>query len=521
MTRATVMLVGLLALAAAPRLVDIHRPGLTYDELYDLEDSQRFCAQGRGLEPISDGYLNGQAPFFLACPAYALLGADERTARGLSAAAGLLTVLATYLLARRLMPAPWALLAAAWLGLSPLFLAASRLAFSHGHVFAVPWLLLALRAVLIGRPRLGTWGAGASCGLLAGFAAGNDLLAAPWAATLLLLALLRLGWRAGWGALARFLAGFGLAWAAGLALASPMYAAHPLRAVRDVASRLSWWDGQTDHLWLGANVAALPHYYYPFVLLVRLTPPVLVLVGLGLLRRWSPALRVCLPCLWPILLVTFKGWKSPFYLTPLLPLLFVIAAASLRGLVRALPRARRRWAVGATAAGVLAFQLAAVVDSHPDHLMGGIRYGAKLYGEFAGPAVSHGQWVPEALQRVRDDASGRDVVVLVPLGYVPRQVALYSARLGLSQVHTPDRLRRGLNPRDVDYVVVSHEVLAHAEGRRLNGALLALVADGGAFRQLSAVRTSGFPTATIWKRIDATSRSAQVLPRREASVTVQ
>ncbi len=521
MSRAAALVAGLLVLAAVPRLVDIHRPGLTYDELYDLEDSQRFCAQRRVLEPISDGYLNGQAPFFLACPAYALLGTGERTARGLSAAAGLLAVLATYLLARRLMPGPWALLAAAWLGLSPFFLAASRLAFSHGHVFAVPWLLLALRGALAGRPRLGSWATAAGCGLLAGFAAGNDLLATPWAATLLLLALRRLGWRAGRGALARFFVGFGLAWVAGLSLASPMYAAHPLRAVRDVASRLSWWDGQTDHLWLGASVAALPHYYYPFVLLVRLTPPVLLLVGLGLLRRWSPALRVCLPCLWPIVLVTFKGWKSPFYLTPLLPLLFVVAAASLRELVRSLPPARRSWAAGAAGAGVLAFQLAAVADSHPDHLMGGIRYGARLYGEFAGPAVSHGQWVSEVLQRVRDDASAPDVAVLVPLGYAPRQVALYSARLGLTQVHTPDRLKRGLNPRDVDYVVVSHEVLAHAEGRRLNGALLALVADAGAFRQLSAVRTAGFPTATIWKRIDATSRSAQVLPRREASVAVQ
>ena len=69
------------------------------------------------------------------------------------------------------------LLAAGWLGLSPFFLAASRLAFSHGHVFAGPWLLLALRATLASRPRLGAWRASVGSGLLAGFAAGNDLLA--------------------------------------------------------------------------------------------------------------------------------------------------------------------------------------------------------------------------------------------------------------------------------------------------------------------------------------------------------
>jgi hypothetical protein len=109
--------------------------------------------------------------------------------------------------------------------------------------------------------------------------------------------------------------------------------------------------------------------------------------------------------------------------------------------------------------------------------------------------------VREALERVRHDAGRGDAVVLVPLGYAPRQVALYSARLGLAEVHTPDRLKRGLNPRDVEYVVVSHEVLAHAEGRRLNGALLAFAADGKAFRLLSTVRSGGFPTATIWKRV--------------------
>lgn len=498
MTRVHAVLAGLLLLATVPRLIDLARPGLTYDELYDFEDSLSFCERGRVLEPISDGYLNGQAPFFLACPAYAAFGAHEGTARGLAAAAGLLTILATYLLARRLVPAPWALLAAGWLGLSPFFLAASRLAFSHGHVFALPWLLLALREVLASRPRLGAWRAGGASGLLAGFAAGNDLLAVPWAATLLLVALRRLGGGAG---RLRFALLFSLGWVTGLSVGSPMYVAHPLRAVSDVVARLAWWDSQAEHLWLGAQVATIPPYYYPLVLVVKLSPPVLLLIALGILRRWSPALRVCLACLWPVLLLSFKGWKSPFYLTPFLPLLYIVAAAALRQIVRALPRGRRARAAVTAGAAVLAVQLVSVVASHPDHLMGGIRYGARLYGEFAGPAVSHGQWVREALERVRHDAGRGEAVVLVPLGYAPRQVALYSARLGLAEVHTPDRLKRGLNPRDVEYVVVSHEVLAHAEGRRLNGALLALAADGKAFRLLSTVRSGGFPTATIWKRV--------------------
>lgn len=498
MTRAWAV-VGLLAIVSIPHLVDLDRPGLTYDEYYDLEDSRRFCTRGNVFAPASDGYLNGQAPFIVACAAYGAFGADEVTARGLAAGAGLLAVLATFLLAERFLRTPWALLAAAWLGFSPFFLSASRLAFSHGHVFAVAWLLLALRETLASRLRLDTARTACVGGLLAGFAAGNDLLAAPWALTLAALALRRSGGRAATARRARFLTLFGATWMVGLVVASPMYAAHPLRAAYDVADRLAWWDSQQGHLWLGAEVASLPAYYYALVLLVKVSPPVLLLFVLALRRRPSLAARVCLPCLWPVLLLTLKGWKSPFYLTPFLPLLYIVAAASLQQLVRALARPRRGW-VAAAAALTVAVQLALAADSHPDHLMTGIRYGPQLYGDFAGPAVSHGQWVLEALERVRRDAGRGDAVVVVPLGYAPRQVAFYSARLGLRRVHTADRLRHGVNPRSVEYVVVSHDVLTHAEGRRFNRALLSIVADATQFRPLATVRSSGFPMARIWKR---------------------
>jgi hypothetical protein len=132
--------------------------------------------------------------------------------------------------------------------------------------------------------------------------------------------------------------------------------------------------------------------------------------------------------------------------------------------------------------------------------MTGIRYGARLYGDFAGPAVSHGQWVREALECVRDDAGRGDVVVVVPLGYAHRQVALYAGRLGLVSVHTADRLRHGVNPRSVEYAVVSNDVLAHEEGRQLNLGLLRLIEDGTQFQHLATVRSAGFPMARIWKR---------------------
>ena len=79
------------------------------------------------------------------------------------------------------------------------------------------------------------------------------------------------------------------------------------------------------------------------------------------------------------------------------------------------------------------------------------------------------------------------------LGYAPRQVELYAARLGLTEVHPASRLRHGVNPRRVEYVVISQDVLSHAEGRQLNQALLRLVEDASQFQALGTVRSAGFP----------------------------
>ncbi len=494
--RRAALLVGLLALAAIPRLLHLDQPGLTYDEFYDIEDSRRFCELGRPLQPISDGFLNGQAPFFLACLLEPLATQPESVPRALSVLAGLLSVALTYGLARRLLPSSWALLAAAMLAFSPWFVAASRLAFSHGHVFAVPWLLLSLRATLSARHRLARPTLALLVGATAGFAVGNDLLAAPWTLTVLLLALRRLS-RTQW---ARWTACFVGAWLLGLTLASPMYVVQPLRAIQDVLARIAWWDGQTGHLWLGVEQQHLPLYYYPLVLVVRLSPPVVLLLVVAAFVRRSLALRVAWPCLWPVLLLTFKGWKSPFYLTPFLPLIFIMSAAALHRLARAGAAWRPRTVARLGTATVIAAQLALLLDSHPDHLMTGIRYGERTYGDFAGPAVSHGQWVRAALEHVRRDARRDDSVVLVPLGYAPRQIDHYASRLGLLEVHSADRLRHGVHPRQVEYVVVSHDVLAHADGLRFNQALLRLLTTPGLFEPLATVRSAGFPMARVWRR---------------------
>lgn len=488
-----------LVVAAIPRTIALDEPGLTYDEYYDFEDSRRFCEEHKALVPISDGYLNGQAPFVLACIVYRLGGEHEIAARGVAVAAGLLTVWATYFLARRVLRTPFALLAAMLLGLSPFFVSASRLAFSHGHVFAVPWLVLALRVVLGRSSRLDTVAAACTAGLLAGFAAGNDLLAGPWILTLAGIGVSRLRRRPRARKL-RFVACFAAAWLGGLGLGSPMYIVSPIDAVVDIAQRISWWDSQLGHVWLGAEVQSIPAYYYVVVLVVKLSLPVLLLIVLALCTNWTVAVRMCVICLWPVVMLSFKGWKSPFYLMPFLPLLYVVASESIRRLALRRPIAKRTPTALTIVTVVVVIQVGTLLDSHPHHLMTGIRYGQQFYGEFAGPAVSHGQWAREALKCVHDDAWQSNPVVLVPLGYAPRQVELYAARLGLAQVHTPDRLRRGVNPRSVDYIITSHDMLANSEGVRLNGALLRLVADGTQFCALATVHAAGFPIARIWKR---------------------
>lgn len=501
--RAVLGLGALLGLAALPRLTDIGHPSLTYDEHYDYADSLRFCERGRATQPISDGYLNGQLPFFAACPLYRLLGADERAARALSAIAGLGAVSMTWLLARRFLGRRPAFAAALLMAVSPFAISSSRLAFSHGHGLHVPLVLVGLYAASRASARRARIRSGFS-GLALGAAAGTDLLALLWGPIFLLLLARRL-WRA--AARIRTHAAFAFVGGAvlGLAVASPMIVARPAEALSDIVKRLDQWDGVTGHLWLGRTEATIPWSYYLLVAAVKLGPltlPPILLALAHATRRGGARPRFLFYSLWPVVLLSIKPWKSPFYLAAFVPVLYLLAAHGLSRLLRRRPFAGRRWLRGVLLALVVLPEAGRALLFHPDYSMLGIDYSERLFGDFQGPAVSHGQWVGEAIVFVRRDWDGaREPNVLVFGGFASEQVMSYARRERLASVFDGSQIReRGIGHDEIDYLIVNQDCLRHPEEGRINRLLLRLAADRAAFRPAATFRSGPLPMVWVYRR---------------------
>lgn len=497
----------LLGVAAVPRFATLGHPSLTSDEYYDYQDSLRFCREGSLLEPISDGGLNGQLPFFLACPAYRTFGANEVVARAISAVVGVGVVAATFVVGRCLLGVRWSLVASLLVALSSYAVSSSRLAFSHGHVSQVPLVLLGLAAVLRATPashrrllRGSAW-----AGLSLGIACGCDLLASFWTATAVLLLLWRMRRLAAGRALPVLLL-FALAWALGLGCASPMYFAHPLAMAADVAARVTFWDSQRGFIWAGREVETVPVWYYPVVLAVKIAAPVLVASCAGLLLNLGRHARagVWVSCLWPLLPLSIKPWKSPFYIAAFLPLFYLLAADALRRAWRWPGLGRRPWAGAVVLSCVFGSEAALLVRMHPDHLMVGIHYGDRFFGEFSGPAVSHGQWTGEALEYIRDRCGPRQPVILIYEKWGPRQVEMYAERLGLRRLYRGyDLPRRGVD--ELTHLVVNQdsyrEWLWRGRAKGQNSLLNRLARESGRFRLVKTFSSGTFPMVWVYERV--------------------
>lgn len=495
------------------RFAGLGSPSFTSDETYDYRDSLRFCAQPDLRQPVSDGYLNGQLPFVAACGLYRLAGDGEHVARALSALAGVFSVAAAYLLGRRLFGERWGLLTGLLLAVSPFAVASSRLGFSHGHGFQVPFVLFAVLAALstrAGKRDSAPWRSGIA-GLLLGLALGSDLLAGFWAVSVLALLLVRLrtaGRKTLVGALLAFAGGFGL----GLFSASPMYAFEPRASLADIRERIRFWDASTEFLWLGREVTELPLYYYAVVMLVKIGPPVVVLAGLAVVQALGPArehagarrTRALLLAFWPLLYFSLKPFKSPFYVAALLPVAYLLAVDGLQRAMRWTALRTRPWWKALMVVLVLAAEALPGAYVHPDYLMSGIHYGDRVYGDFQGPAVSHGQWIGEALGLIRADTLGSDPVVVVPNGYVPAQAEHYARRYGLGRVHTAKILSGVQSHREevlasVQYAVINQDCLRHQRGRRVNRLLLR-VREDPSFSLVATFRSGHLPMVWVYRR---------------------
>lgn len=448
------------AIVSIPRLMDLDRPGMSCDETVDYTHSVRACQKYDISKPVSDGYLNGQLPFSISCLLYKVFGAGELVSRSLSAAFSIISIALLFMLARAMLGYWWALASAALYGLSALSVSSARLAFSHGHGLSTPFIIIALYFLwliysdMANSKRMGPCCAAA--GLSAGLAVGTDLLAGFW-----MLNIFAGLWYAGRGQSARirlnaaalFMAGS----VAGLFIASPMYFIHPLAAVLYVRGSLAFWDGLRGFLWLGHVVDRIPPTYYLVVSVVKCGPALCVLIVSALAAysaspRFGGSFRrfLALSC-WPVLYLSFKGWKSPYYLSIFLPVAIILAASLLSKLFGSRPMARKMALKVVLLTLVYIEQIRAIIYIHPDYLMSGIEYGKIFYGEFQGPAVSHGQWIGEALKYIRERSGNEDPKVLISADPNTPQIRYYAMKYGLH------RLAFDGDVRDADYVVITED----------------------------------------------------------------
>lgn len=114
--------------------------GILWDEVVDRKIASGFL--DHPLYGIGDDGSQMRLPMMVNAIAYAVSGPSLSVSRGVSVAVGFATVLATFLMCRRLFDAWTAVLACCLLGFSPYFLSFARIAMTEGDVFCALFVTL-------------------------------------------------------------------------------------------------------------------------------------------------------------------------------------------------------------------------------------------------------------------------------------------------------------------------------------------------------------------------------------------
>jgi 4-amino-4-deoxy-L-arabinose transferase-like glycosyltransferase len=502
------------------RLWNIEHPSLTYDELSDYDSSIRFANHPTVFAPISEGYLNGQLPFFCAFLLYKLLGCSETVARLLSVIVSLLSILFVFLIVRRQHGFWFGMLALVILGLSPFYLSASRLAFTHGHVFCTLPILAGLyfsqrlhsNIVSSNNSGMNRWLAG-SVGVCMGLAVGSDLLACFWVVSIFLLISFWI-YESSTHVIFDYLDFLTIGCFLGILVASPMYVTGFSHCARDILMRLGFWSDQTGYLWLGNVVERIPPYYYSLMFITRITPAVLVLTVITVILYFQrfqtshPFCRALLFSLWPIVYLSVKSWKNPYYLIPFIPVLYILVVDGLRILFSMNVFKSRRYLGYLVVLSIIAGQLYTIIHMHPDYLMQGIQYSDRLYGEFQGPAVSHGQWIGEALSFIKHDCRDKQCIVYTVSNVGTPQIRHYSKEHGIPILIgeiPPRRLENNVVDKCSIYILISQDAKQmicpqHKDAIRDNRVLVSFAENSKEYKLVKTYYSGHFPMLWIYKK---------------------
>lgn len=502
-----------LVIAAVPRLMDLSRPSLTYDETVDYYNSLLTSERMPMAEPALGDYINGQLPQTISSSFYKLFGYDEVVARFLSVLMSLLAIFVAFLISKRLFGYWWGILTMSMLSLSPFYISASRLAFSHGHGFSLPFILLGLYAFL----KITERHSGSSylyislSALPLGLAMGSDLLSLFWILSIF-IALLYHNRKSPARVKVNTIAVFLPVAYLGFFIASPMYTLSFTKAAVSILGNLAFWNSLKGFLWLGYVVEKIPANFYFVVSLVKFTPLV-VLIGfftitLCVVKRKTchPFVRFLFLCLWPLLFLSFKAHKSPYYLIPFVPVFYILVTYGLVRLFKTRIFAPNRILKILLISLIVATQVWFIAWIHPDYLMLGIQYGDKLYGEFQGPAVSHAQWTGDAMRFVRKDAEGKDPYVLIFDDIGVPQIRYYAIKYKLHNItnKVPDKSALHPSPR-IDYIILNQDAKRmiaplHKNTMIKNMELVSYVENSKEYELLKTFSSGDFPMVWVYKR---------------------
>jgi len=437
-----VIFLGSFLLAATPRFIDLNHPSFSYDELMDYSSSLDFYHSPNMLKPITlEGYRNGQLPWFSAWTFYKIIGNSEKVARLNSVIPSLLTIGFVFLIVRRISGFWWAVITMVFLGLAPFYISASRLAFTHGHLFHTIPTLAGLYFLLRFYDQINSVQGSntdrlniVAAGLCIGLGVGCDPMACFWVFSgFVALLCWSLSTSSIYNSIDR-IAIYGLGCILGVIIASPMYFVSPVVGVMDMLAGVREADSWRGFLWLGSAVDRLPFYYYAVVGLTKLTPLVFLLIIATIFlyiirfRAIHPFYRFLFLSLWPIVYMSIKPGKSPYYLISFVPVLFILLVDTLRYLFSTRVFKSRLYLKVFIILLIVIGQLGTIIWIHPDYLMLGVQYGDIFYGEFQGPAVSHGQWVGEAFEFIQNDSGGQSCRVYIFEDIATPQIKYYSRK---------------------------------------------------------------------------------------------
>jgi len=503
--------IAVLSVVSMPRLIGLNHPSLTEDETLDYLNSIKYCGHMDLTKPVSEGYLNTQLPFTASCFFYKVLGQREWSARFVSVIFSLLTICAVFLIANRLFGYWWAAMTALLLGLCPFYISSSRLALSHGHIFSNLFIMLGLYALLkiLNRGRRSLYLYSALSAFSLGLGVGSDLLVSFWVLNILII-LLYENRKAPWRVQVNMVIIFLAAAYIGFFIASPMYSFHLFQAKDSVLARLKFWDEAIWYRWLGKLVREIPANYYLVVALVKFSPAISILAFLTTIlyairfRAFHPFCRYLIFCFWPIIYLSFKPWKSPYYLTVFIPAVYILITYTLTVLFKTKPLASNKPLKIILILLIIGSQMYYIIQMHPDYLMQGIQYGEKFYGEFQGPAVYHGQWIGEAFEFIKKDSDGKEPSILIFRELSVPQIRHYADKYTLRDitVNIPDKEAESR----IDYVVLNQDAkrvfspfhtLAISDNRRL----VSFLDNSKEYRVVKTFSSDGFPMLWVYKKI--------------------